>query len=757
VATEASGGRPKDLPRIIGAYRVVGELGRGRLGAVVRAVQRSTGRTVALRVLRPEWACLPALVARLARDAFAATLVDHPNLVRLIELGEAQGRVHFASEFVDGTALADGGQDLGVLAAREAAAVVLQAARGLRFAHGQGLTHGDINPGCLFVDRLGLIKVADLGLAKTPAAVEAEKVRESTGPIALGAPAPKEGPSPEAVRADVRGLGWTLDHLVTGRPPGSDADAEPQALLARGLPMNLVETVRAMVDPRPGEGFADLNPAIAALERFVDGRKPGSATTPREEHTRILAECLGAFRTSPSARLRAQVVRWGLVAWGVLVVLSLLARLPRLGFTVFGLGVMTALARFVIGGVTRPDELFAKARALAFESRAVDWLVVAVGLALLISALVVLRLLGAWLVFGALAVALAVALHALVDRKAESERRGAVEEAEALIKALRLQGMSEDTIRRLVRGTAGDGWGEFYEALFGFEARRAAVGPEGRGWRGLLQIHRRYAPWRDPLADWLDAAVGTRRAERDRRLLQRLEERGMVAEGVNLVTARRRAWRAAEAMIVLAAEARAAARGAANAPPTLPGAVRVAAEVPEEVLVGRETGLVEREGWSWSWLPEALLGARTRFLLGAAVLAGCLLWVRQNEVIPGAQLRDVVAKVGGGSDPLEALRNARLDVRLPDQPRPLDASFLPRPVAGLFEGLNAGAAGLILVLSALVPGWRAGVFAVAGAAVALLGPKVGIPRLGPLDPRTVAMTLGAGIALAGAMIAGRRG
>jgi serine/threonine-protein kinase len=117
---------------VIGGYRMLRELGGNRLGPVLLARHRATGRVVALTVLRPEWACLPRFVARLARDAFAAAQVEHPNLARLVDFGEAQGRFYLAAEFLDGTTLAERMRQQGPLPPRAAVAHILQAARGLR-------------------------------------------------------------------------------------------------------------------------------------------------------------------------------------------------------------------------------------------------------------------------------------------------------------------------------------------------------------------------------------------------------------------------------------------------------------------------------------------------------------------------------------------------------------------------------------------------------------------------------------------------
>jgi hypothetical protein len=701
---------------------------------------------VSLTLLKPEWACLPRYVSRLVRDAFAAMQVGHPNLVRLDEFGEDHGRIVFASEFVDGTTLARRIDQQGKFTPREAVALVLQAARGLRFSHGQGLTHGDVQPDNILVDQEGVTRLAGLGLSRTPESVAAEEARKA-GPIPLGDP--RQAEVAAAVRTDIRGLGRTLEHLLTGQPSGRDGSVgDATGLIARGVPVNLVEILANMLKAPPGLGYDDLGQVITTLERFLEARKPGT-TRPGEEHTRILTECLVSFRASSAARLRSRIVSGGAAACALLVFVTLLARQPVVAGGFLALGLMTALAYFVITGLSRGSDLFTKVRRLVLESRAGDWLTGLAVLVLAISALVVFGLHWAWLAFGTLGVILAAALHFDIDRKVEAERHGAVEQTKAMLKDLRLRGVGEETLRRFVRATAGDRWEEFFEAIFGSEAMRSAREPAERGLKGT--IRKWSLPLRDWLISWVEARLEARRQERELVLLQVIEERGLVAEGVNLATARRKARRIAEAMVAVAAEIRAAERTAAPssedeaaARPTIAGAIRDAAETPEHVLVEREPGLI---GPDTSRVWDLLLGPRARFLLGTVLLVGCLCWVHQNGIVSGEQIKDVAARAITGPDPLRTLRDARLDVHLHRQTRPLRLPFLPGLVTNQFRSFNPGVAGLILILSAMVGGTRAGLLAIAGAAVAWIGPSVGVPRLGSLDSQTASMVLGAGISM----------
>ncbi len=744
MAPEPKAAPPKDLPRIIGGYRVLRELGRGRLGPLLLARCGGSGEDVALRVIRPEWSCLPVFVSRLIRNAHAAAHVDHPNLVPILDLGEAQGRVYASSSFIDGISLTDRVKAEGPPVPKDAVAITLQAARGIRAAHAHGLTHGDLSPATILLDNDGRVRVSELGLTKTPASVSTEEVRDKAGPIELVAN-PGEL-NLEGVRADLKGLGRTLTFLLTGQSGAID----PTSLIAKGVSVNLVEMVRSLVDSRAGSGFSDFGQAVAALEKYLNARNVGG-TAPREEDAAILQESLASFRASPTAKLRDQIVGATAATCGLLVILGMITRLPLIAGSFLGLGLMTALAHFCINGFTRRDELYPRVRALIFESRGADLAIVATGALLFLVLLFVIHLHWAWLCFGILAVVLAVALHHFGDIPVENERKGAIEEARALVRDLRRRGVSEDAILRFVRSTAGADWGPFFQSLFGEEARRAAQEKSDR--RILTLLRDPLFAIRSALASWVQDRLHSRRRERDIVFFQAVEERGLVADGVNLLTARRRSHRIAAAMIAVTSEhrdaTRAATRGIGDSTidrPSVAFAVKQAAEAPEEVLVDRETRLIGRDR---SWLIDVIFGARTRFLLGSAILAGFLLWVHQNGMISGDQIKDIAVKAIASDDPVQSVRDARIDVHVPDVTKALDAPLGPRFLFKLFNGFHPCGAGLILIFSSFWRGSRVGTFAIPGAAFALVGPALGIPSIGPLSASVSSMAIGAGIASLG--------
>ena len=156
-------------------YAIERELGRGGMGTVYLARQLSLDRPVALKVMSKRWATDPVFVARFTREAYAAAQLSHPNIVQIHDIGEADGTRFFSMEYVRGKSLADVVKAQGKLDPETAVGYVLQAARGLKHAHDRGMIHRDVKPDNLLLDDQGLVKVADLGLVKTPASQRGDR------------------------------------------------------------------------------------------------------------------------------------------------------------------------------------------------------------------------------------------------------------------------------------------------------------------------------------------------------------------------------------------------------------------------------------------------------------------------------------------------------------------------------------------------------------------------------------------------------
>ena len=221
------------LPRLLGDYELLEELGRGGMGVVYRARQISLNRTVAIKLLLRSELASADDVARFRAEAEAAARLDHPTIVQVFEVGDLDGQPYFTMRYVEGTTLAHRLAD-GPLAGREAAALLIPVCRAIQFAHERGVLHRDLKPSNILIDEAGHPHVTDFGLAK--------RLREDTGLTLSGAvlgtpsymsPEQAAGGRGGAVgpASDVYGLGTILYQALTGRPPFQAASAVDTVLM----------------------------------------------------------------------------------------------------------------------------------------------------------------------------------------------------------------------------------------------------------------------------------------------------------------------------------------------------------------------------------------------------------------------------------------------------------------------------------------------------------------------------------------------
>ena len=208
------------LPATFGDYELLEEIGRGGMGVVYRAAQKSLGRTVAIKMLLRRDLASPADLSRFRSEAEAAAQLDHPGIVSIFEVGEFDGHPFYSMQLVEGTTLAKRLRQ-GPLPAREAAALLAKVADAVQVAHTRGVLHRDLKPSNILIDGGGEPHVSDFGLAKR---LEAEESVTHTGAI-LGTPcymSPEQAAGSRGdvgPTSDVWSLGTILYQMLTGRPP----------------------------------------------------------------------------------------------------------------------------------------------------------------------------------------------------------------------------------------------------------------------------------------------------------------------------------------------------------------------------------------------------------------------------------------------------------------------------------------------------------------------------------------------------------
>jgi eukaryotic-like serine/threonine-protein kinase len=206
----------------IGKYKVLERLGAGRAASVYLCEHLLARRRFAVKVLPTASADDPASLGRFYREARALAALDHPNVVRAYDVDQ-DDRLHFlVLEHVDGASLQEIVRRSGPMDVLRACHYVRQAALGLQHAHeAAGIVHRDIKPADILVDRGGVVKVIDMGLARF---FHDEDDTRTYDEDVVGTPdymAPEQALDGHGVdtRADVYGLGATLYFCLTGRPP----------------------------------------------------------------------------------------------------------------------------------------------------------------------------------------------------------------------------------------------------------------------------------------------------------------------------------------------------------------------------------------------------------------------------------------------------------------------------------------------------------------------------------------------------------
>jgi TOMM system kinase/cyclase fusion protein len=310
------------IGQTVGHYRVLERLGEGGMGVVYKAEDLHLQRVVALKFIRPGREQKADSVVRFRREARAAAALNHPNIVTIYEIGEHEGRIYIAMEFVAGRSLAHL-LARGPLPLPRALDLIAQVGDALGKAHQKGVVHRDIKPENVLVDEDGRVKILDFGLAKLLGAASTTETGTALGTLAYMPPEQAQG-RPTDHRADIWAMAVMLYEMITGaRPFVGDSPAgvvhavltqSPRSLSAArpGAPAELDRIFGRALAKDPGERYASPVEMVAELKAIDVSRAPAPAGLPRQpvdsqSPTRAVQ---GVAVEPPSERRPLSVLAW---------------------------------------------------------------------------------------------------------------------------------------------------------------------------------------------------------------------------------------------------------------------------------------------------------------------------------------------------------------------------------------------------------------------------------------------------------------
>lgn len=277
----------QDVPLVLDRYVILGEIGKGGMGTVYKALHQQMDRIVALKILPKAAVDSPDKVRRFHREVKAVAKLEHPNIVTAFDAREDKEYHFLVMSLVNGSDLSQLIRQKGPLPVFSAIDYVIQAARGLEHAHSMGIIHRDIKPANLLLNQDGKVKILDMGLARIDAgdpeqgntvSMELTQAGAVMGTIAYLAPEQALDTRHADARSDIYALGCTLYFLLTGKPPYIE-DTMMKTVMAhregaipslreerKDVPQKLESVFETMLAKKPEHRFQSMSELISALE-----------------------------------------------------------------------------------------------------------------------------------------------------------------------------------------------------------------------------------------------------------------------------------------------------------------------------------------------------------------------------------------------------------------------------------------------------------------------------------------------------------
>ncbi|MBL9083709.1 MAG: protein kinase, partial [Planctomycetales bacterium] len=281
-------------PLVLNQYVLLSKIGAGGMGQVFKAQHRKMKRLAAVKLLPAALTKDDAAVKRFQREVEAAAKLSHPNIVQTFDADECRG-IHFmVMEYVEGKDLSAIVKERGPLPVQAAVDYILQAARGLAFAHSKGVVHRDIKPANLLLDNDGTVKILDMGLARIDDGNPADHQLTNTGTV-MGTvdymPPEQANDTRKAdARSDIYSLGCSLYRILTGESVFGGETVVQKIMAHMGDPIpslcskrpdvsaEIDRIYQKMLAKRPDDRYQHASQLVAELEAWKSPRADGGSS-----------------------------------------------------------------------------------------------------------------------------------------------------------------------------------------------------------------------------------------------------------------------------------------------------------------------------------------------------------------------------------------------------------------------------------------------------------------------------------------------
>src|SRR6516225_441639 len=271
-------------------YEILAMLGQGGMGAVYKARDQELDRVVALKVIRPELTTNPDILKRFKQELILARQVTHRNVIRIFDLGQADGLKFITMEFLEGQDLRVELMKRGKFSPEDAARIILQISRALEVAHGEGVVHRDLKPQNIMLDANARAYVMDFGIARSAYLPGMTQTGALIGTPEYMSPEQAKGEKLDE-RSDLFSLGVIFYELLTGNSPYySDTPlatlwrrmqekAKPLAEVDPTIPKEISDIVAKLLEIEPANRFANAGELAWRLESWLGISNPALTTT----------------------------------------------------------------------------------------------------------------------------------------------------------------------------------------------------------------------------------------------------------------------------------------------------------------------------------------------------------------------------------------------------------------------------------------------------------------------------------------------